>query len=148
MVGTHGVPALFIVELVSLNDGNLLEGTLAVDLQNVRLTFFHELFANIGHVSLFGTVSNLDSDQGILRKDNFQEVLLGECDTLNILLSHIDELRFLVAAHIVVTNIGVSFALDSQLVLLLRYTLSHQVVTDSNNSFLDEIHIGDFMLLI
>ena len=32
--------------------------------------------------------------------------------------------------------------------MLLRYTLRHKVVADAHNSFLDEVHVGDFMLLI
>ena len=149
MVCTHyHTTALLIIELVPLNNGDLLEGTLAVNLQDVRLSFLHELFTNVGHVSLFGTISDLYRNQWILREDVFEDELLGQCNTLDILLCHVDELGFLVAANIIITNIGVGFAFDSQLVLLLRYTLRHKVVADTHNSFLDEVHVGDFMLLI
>ena len=79
MVCTHyHTPALLIIELVPLNNGDLLEGTLAVNLQDVRLSFLHELFANVGHVSLFRTISDLDRNQWILREDVIEDELLGQ----------------------------------------------------------------------
>ena len=96
----------------------------------------------------FRSISNFDSYQRILGEYDLKQELFGEGNALDVLLGHVDELRLLVTTDIVIADVGVGFALDAKLVLLLGDTLSHEVVSDSHNTFLDKIHVSDFVLFI
>lgn len=46
------------------------------------------------------------------------------------------------------TDVGVSLPLDTDLKLFSRQTLVHQIITDTNNAVLYEIHVWNFIFLI
>ena len=62
--------------------------------------------------------------------------------------NHENELRFLVEAYVVVTDERISFHVNSKLKLLLTKTLSHQIVPNTNDSLLDEVHLTYLILLV
>lgn len=84
----------------------------------------------------------------VLWENLLQKEFLGKREGLNLLNNHEYELRFLVEANVVVTDERVSFHVNAELELFLTKTLSHQVVANTNNSLLDEIHLTNFVLLV
>ena len=61
---------------------------------------------------------------------------------------HINELRLLVEADIVVADVGVLACFNANVELLLGQALCHQVVADSNRAFLDEIHFSYLIFFV
>lgn len=140
---------IVIIHLVLIRDINFLVVTLLVDLHDVLLTLLHEHLSNIELVSQISTLLDLVSNVRILREYLLLEELLLQGVGTDLVNGHVDKLRLLVKANIVVANERVFLEFDAKVVLLLlREALRHQVIADTNLAFKDEVHIGNFIFLV
>jgi hypothetical protein len=123
--------------------------TLLVDLHDVLLALLHENLSDIKLVSQVSTLLDLVSNMRILREYLFLEELLLERVGADLVNGHVDELRLLIEADIVIANERMLLEFDAKVVLLLlRETLSHKIVTNSDLAFKDEVHIRHLIFLV
>ena len=106
--------------LILVSDVDLLVGTLLVDLLNVLLSDLHDNFPDVFEVSVLRSLLDLVSDEWILLEDVIQQELFAESDGLHVFNGHVDELRLLVEADIVVTDALILAFFDLQVVVLGR----------------------------
>ena len=84
----------------------------------------------------------------VLLEDVGLEELLGDRESLDILVGDEDELALLVRADVVVADHRVLLHEDTQLVLFLGEALAEQVVADAYSALLDEVHLRHLVLLV
>lgn len=98
---------------------DLLIRTLLIDLNNMGLSFFHQLISHILSVSFFGILLDSVTNLRIFWKQVVDQIFLAESDGFNILNANIYELRLLVVAHVVITNVAIASDFDVKVILLL-----------------------------
>jgi len=82
------------------------------------LSEFHELVSHVFGVSFVGILLDLITNLRIFWKQVVQQILLAKRNRFNVFCANIDELRLLVVANIVITNIVIVFDFDTKVVLL------------------------------
>jgi hypothetical protein len=121
---------------------------LLVHLRDVLITILQQSLPDVFLVSIRAPLLNGGCNIRILREYLLQQELLGQRECLNLLDDHKDELRFLVKANVVITNERVGFHVDAKFILLLAQSLSHQIISDTNYSFLDKVHLAYLILFV
>lgn len=83
-----------------------------------------------------------------LREYHVVKIVALQRKTHGIIESHVYELTLLLVYDIVVADQLLGALSLAHLVWLVRYTTGNQGVTDANESFLNEVHLVDFLILI
>lgn len=113
------------------------------------LSLLHEHSPDVPHVPQLRALLYFVSDLRVLREYLLLQELFGQRVGTNFIDSHIDKLGLLVEANVVVADEGVLLQLDSKMMrLILRKSLCHKVVTNTDLSFQKEVHIRDLVLLV
>lgn len=98
---THFV---IILDLVLIRDIDFLVVTLLIDLHDMLLALLHEHLSDIELVSQISTLLNLVCNMRILRENLLLKELLLEGICTDLIDGHVDELRLLIEANIVIAN--------------------------------------------
>jgi len=98
---THFV---IILDLVLIRDIDFLVMTLLIDLHDMLLALLHEDLSDIELVSQISTLLNLVCNMWILRENLLLKELLLEGVCTDLIDGHVDELRLLIEANIVIAN--------------------------------------------
>jgi hypothetical protein len=133
--------SLLILCVVFVHELKFLILTGLVDINDMLLSLLHHNFSDIFHISILWSLFNLNSYLWVLYKYLIVQKLLGNRYSLHIFLSQINELRFLIEANVIVTNIAILIADDTNLILLFWQSLSHHIKINAHFPSLDEIHI-------
>ena len=135
----HITPFIFLAQLIGILDLGLvsyiylLVMTLFINLHNMMLPLLHKHMSDVALVSKICTFFDLVSNLWILWENVLLEELFRKRICTDLIDGHVDKLRFLVEADIVVAYKGVFFEFDSKMVLLLlRKTLCHQIVSNAD----------------
>lgn len=112
------------------------------------LSIFHQNLSYILHISSFTIGNDLLSDFRVFGEQIVLQKSFTKGYALYVRLGYEDEFGLLVSTHIIIANECARFLFDSELELLGRQALGHQVVSNANGTFLDEVHVGYFMLLV
>ena len=131
-----------------INNIDLFVRVLMVHIQDVLLPFVEKDFSDIVDVSSLRLFLDFDRNFWILGKDVSNEELLFKLHGHNIFTRHVNELTFFIKAHIIVTYIRELLQLNGNLKLVLTQSLSHKVVSNANFSFLDKVHMRNFIFFI
>lgn len=99
--------------------------TLLVDLHDVLLTLVQKLAADVLFVSRLRPLFYICGNTRIFWEDLVLEELFPERHCFDVGHCHVNELRFLVEANIIITYIRVLTKLNANLELLLGQTLCH-----------------------
>lgn len=108
-----------LVVPILVHELELLILTGLVDIDDMLLSFRHNNFSDILHVSALGAFLDLNSNLWVLYEDVVIQELLRYRNSFNIFFSQVNEFRFLVKADVVVTDVRVVVADDSLLDLRL-----------------------------
>lgn len=103
----------------------------------------HILFVSI-RASFFDRSSNMR----VLWEDLLQQEFLSQGESFDLLNNHENKLRLFVKAYIVFTNERISLHIDAKLVLFLTQTLSHEIISNTDDALLNEIHLNYLILLV
>ena len=132
-----------------VSDIDLLVGALFVDLVNMDLSLFHEHTTDIWHIPFFSLLLYLVGNVRIFWEYLLLKEVFREAISTNFADCHIDKLRLLIEANIIITYEWVLLQLNFNMVrLVLGQSLRHQIVTDSYLTFSDEVHICNFILFV
>ena len=110
---------LLLLRRILVHNIDLLIGTLLVDLDDVVLSLLHKDVSYIRQVSGFTSLLNFVGDLWILSEQVIQEELFAQGYGLDLIEGHVDELRLLVKAYVVVANISAAVMSNTNLELLL-----------------------------
>lgn len=127
---------------------DMLVMTLLVRFLNMSLPLIIKLLTNILFVSHLRNFYYLLTNNWVFRNHLFMEERLTKRNTINPRHRHINELRFLITTHIVIAKVRVSLSLDPNFKLFFWKALIHQIITDTHNAILYEIHFFNFGLFI
>ena len=122
--------------------------TLDIDLFHVLESLVHQHILNVLHVPVLGTFHNFTCNFWVLFEDFTSKEPLAQRNCLNISSCKVDELWLLVEADIVSAYLWVLLALNANNELLLAESLGHHVVSNSDHSLLDEVHICNFIFFV
>jgi len=90
----------------------------------------------------------LSCDFRVFGEDLAQEELLGERERFHLGDGLDNEFTLSVVAHVVVTEEGVFFVINSNLDCFFGEYLREQIITNSNSSNGDEIHLTDLVFFV
>lgn len=153
-LGKDGINLLFVEHAVLVYNFflvlnfDLLVWTLLINFNDVGLSECHQFIANILLISPFGILLDLITDLWIFWEQKVSQVGLANRYGFNIFYANVDEFGFLVMANIVVANVVVVSDFNAEAVLLLRKTLTKQIVSNAHTSLLDKVHVRNFILFI
>lgn len=134
--------------LVFVDDVDLFEATFTVDVLDMLLSVIHQNLSYVLHISSLTISNDLLSNFRVFGEQIVLQKSFAEGYALYVRHGHEDEFGLLVCTHIVIANKCARFLFDSELELLSRQALSHQIVSDAHGTFLNEVHIRYFMLLV
>ena len=130
------------------DDIDLFECTLTIYVADVFVSLIHQNFSHVINMPPLTIFNNLLRNLWIFWKNVILQESFPESGTLHSLHGYVNEFRLFVCAYIVIANIGVGSRLYSELKLHCRQALRHQIVPYANNTLFDEIHVGNFLLLV
>ena len=126
----------------------MLVVTLFVRLLNMSIPLIIENFPNIFFVSKLRSLLNFLTYFWVFWYDLLVVERLTERNTINNRHRHVDELRPLVVAYIIIADVSVSLSLDPNFELFFGKAFIDKIITDTNNSILNEIHVRHFVFFI
>lgn len=121
---------------------------LFIDLHDMLLFLLLKYSSNVPKISHFRSLLDFVCNLRIFGEYFFLKELLGKRVGTDSIDCHVDEFWFFVETNVVVTNEGMLLKFDSKMiqVIILSKTLTrHQLITNTNLTFQQEIHIGHFI---
>lgn len=139
---------VILLSFLIVDDIDLLIRSLLVDIVYMPLSLIQQDLSNIVLVSLFRRFLYLHGYLWVFREDLSQQKLLFKLHGHYVFNRHIYELAFFVKADIVVADVRILLELNGNPKLILAEALRHQVISNTNYAFLDEIHMCNLIFFV
>jgi hypothetical protein len=139
---------ILILDFSSVINCDMFIGVLLVHFRQMLLSKIKNLVSDVTNVPFFWSLFNFITNYRVLLKDFFQQELLFKLHGLHILFSSVDKLTLFIEADVVIANVRILIKLDRRISWILTRSLDHAIVSNCYSSFLDEIHVCDFIFFI